>query len=110
VIGLLAKKKFGLFVKIIAMLKPIPAAVADFKPSTSFHDIMKNHSDSRKESRSKPSVGDLDEDPAFKWYSDASFAQQSFTGINPTTIELARKWVSRFTAEAKRQKLDKIIV
>jgi len=40
VIGLLAQKKFGMFVKIIATVMPIPAAVADFKPSTWFHESM----------------------------------------------------------------------
>lgn len=38
------------------------------------------------------------------WFTDAVFAQQSFTGPNPTTITLASaEWISRFVATAKRQ-------
>jgi len=38
------------------------------------------------------------------WFTDAVFAQQSFTGPNPATITLASaEWISRFAAEAKRQ-------
>lgn len=38
-----------------------------------------------------PNIGDLED-----WYSDARFAQQHFTGTNPTTIEQAGKWVQIF--------------
>ncbi|KAL2068635.1 hypothetical protein VTL71DRAFT_14972 [Oculimacula yallundae] len=45
------------------------------------------------------SVGNRDD-----WYTDAVFAQQSFTGTNPTTIELASAdWNQRFTSVAKTQ-------
>lgn len=38
-----------------------------------------------------PNIGHLED-----WYSDARFAQQFFTGTNPTTIEKAGKWVKIF--------------
>jgi hypothetical protein len=40
-----------------------------------------------------PNVGDLKD-----WYSDTRFAQQHFTGTNPTTIEKASQvWISHFS-------------
>jgi hypothetical protein len=52
-----------------------------------FHDIF-----------NRPNVGELKD-----WYSDARFAQQQFTGTNPTTIERASKfWLSHFTRAANK--------
>ena len=49
-------------------------------------------------------IGDYDD-----WYSDARYAQQQFTGVNPTTITLAStEWISRFRAAAKYQGLQKV--
>ena len=45
----------------------------------------------------RPNVGDLHD-----WYSDARFAQQHFTGTNPTTIERASDdWIDHFIRAAK---------
>ena len=42
-------------------------------------------------------MGDLED-----WYTDARFAQQHFTGTNPTTIELAsEQWIKHFTEAPK---------
>lgn len=47
----------------------------------------------RKDIFDLPNVGDLDD-----WYTDARFAQQHFTGTNPTTIERAsEQWILHFT-------------
>ena len=44
-----------------------------------------------------PNVGDLQD-----WYTDARFAQQYFTGANPTTIEQASdQWVAHFSEASK---------
>ncbi|KAK4987243.1 hypothetical protein LTR50_004755 [Elasticomyces elasticus] len=44
-------------------------------------------------------IGDLPD-----WYSDARFAQQQFTGTNPTTITLASSdWLSKFKSAAEKQ-------
>lgn len=44
------------------------------------------------------------------WYSDARFAQQSFTGANPNTIRLATdQWLSRFKQAATTQKLSDVL-
>ena len=44
-----------------------------------------------------PNVGELED-----WYSDARFAQQHFTGTNPTTIERAsEQWITHFTSASK---------
>lgn len=49
-------------------------------------------------------AGDYDD-----WYSDARFAQQQLTGVNPTTITLASKeWINRFRVAAKAQGLGKV--
>jgi hypothetical protein len=46
-----------------------------------------------------PNIGDRED-----WYSDAVFAQQSFTGVNPTTIFVApQRWVDEFTQAARLQ-------
>jgi hypothetical protein len=38
------------------------------------------------------------------WYTDAAFAQQQFTGTNPTTITIASgAWISRFQLTALRE-------
>lgn len=38
------------------------------------------------------------------WYSDATFSQQQFTGVNPTTIALAPpNWIEQFKNAAKAQ-------
>ena len=45
----------------------------------------------------RPNVGDLED-----WYSDSRFAQQNFTGTNPTTIERASDgWIDHFIRAAK---------
>ncbi|CAO3686889.1 unnamed protein product [Umbelopsis vinacea] len=47
----------------------------------------------------EPNIGDRQD-----WYSDAVFAQQQLTGVNPTTIELASdSWRNSFRDEADRQ-------
>ncbi len=47
----------------------------------------------------EPSIANRDD-----WYSDAVFAQQSFTGPNPTSITLAtRGWLERFLRAAIHQ-------
>lgn len=51
----------------------------------------------RKDIFDLPNVGDLKD-----WYSDARFAQQQFTGTNPTTIERASNdWLQHFIQAAK---------
>lgn len=55
-----------------------------------------------------PNIGDLPD-----WFSDRRFAQQHFTGTNPTTIELATdKWIDHFinacTDPQDKKMLDKI--
>jgi hypothetical protein len=43
------------------------------------------------------------------WYTDAVFAQQSFTGPNPTTITLAStEWIAKFTKTAQAQGNEKM--
>ncbi len=47
-------------------------------------------------------LGDLPD-----WFSDARFAQQSFTGANPCTIRLAsHEWTARFKEAARVQKVS----
>ena len=44
-----------------------------------------------------PNVGDLED-----WFADARFAQQHFTGTNPTTIERAsEQWILHFTGASQ---------
>jgi hypothetical protein len=51
----------------------------------------------------EPNIGDRSD-----WYRDAVFAQQFFTGPNPTTIEQASNdWIEQFRNEAKRQSSEK---
>lgn len=46
-----------------------------------------------------PSIGNLPD-----WFTDAVFAQQCFTGPNPTTIcRASTEWVQRFKVEANKQ-------
>lgn len=45
-----------------------------------------------------PNIGDRHD-----WFTDSVFAQQSFTGNNPATIELANEWTGKFKAVAKMQ-------
>ena len=50
-------------------------------------------------------LGDLPD-----WFSDARFAQQSFTGANPNTIQIASdEWISRFKQAADLQKLSAVL-
>lgn len=43
------------------------------------------------------------------WYSDARFAQQHFSGVNPTTIEVAKpEKIKAYVAEAERQGLHEM--
>ncbi len=52
-----------------------------------------------------PNIGTRDD-----WYSDAVFAQQQFTGPNPTTIKLApASWVAQFATAAKSQQNDAVL-
>ena len=52
----------------------------------------------------RPNVGELED-----WYSDARFAQQQFTGTNPTTIELANEdWLTRFSQAAEKEPEDAV--
>lgn len=59
-------------------------------------DISKKHSGDKHKPKNdifdKPNVGELED-----WYSDAAFAQQQLTGVNPTTIKRASdKWLDHF--------------
>ena len=78
---------------------------ADEGPSIA--DIEKQNREMRKTGTDimrGPNIGDYDD-----WYTDARFAQQQFTGVNPTTITLAsEEWISRFKAAAKYQSLEKV--
>lgn len=50
-------------------------------------------------------IGDLPD-----WYSDARFAQQRFTGTDPSTIKLASKeWLAKFIDIAGKQKNQKVV-
>ena len=50
-------------------------------------------------------LGDLSD-----WFSDARFAQQSFTGTNPNTIRVASdEWISRFEQAAGLQKQSVVV-
>jgi hypothetical protein len=89
------KKKSNIAAALFDFVRPGPSNVAKFSASSDFIEIMKKHEETRKGSSSKPSVGDLN-DAEMAWYSDAMFAQQNFTGTNPTTIQLAEKWISKF--------------
>ena len=41
------------------------------------------------------------------WYSDARFAQQRLSGVNPSTIETAPpRWVKAYVDEEGKQKLE----
>lgn len=52
----------------------------------------------------RPNVGELED-----WYSDDRFAQQQFTGTNPTTIELASEtWLTRFSRAAGKEPEDAV--
>ncbi|KAJ5968213.1 hypothetical protein N7501_004461 [Penicillium viridicatum] len=52
----------------------------------------------------RPNVGELED-----WYSDARFAQQQFTGTNPTTIQLANEdWLTRFSQAAEKEPEDAV--
>ncbi|RGP71326.1 lipoxygenase 1 [Fusarium sporotrichioides] len=49
-------------------------------------------------------IGEYDD-----WYSDARFAQQHFSGVNPSTIETAPKdKIKAYIDEAQKQGLDKV--
>lgn len=45
-----------------------------------------------------PNIGDRKD-----WYTDEVFAQQSFTGNSPATIQLAKEWIGKFKAVARTQ-------
>ena len=50
-------------------------------------------------------IGDIKD-----WFSDARFAQQQFTGTNPTTITKAsEQWVDNFVSAARAQKLLNVV-
>ncbi|KAI9368035.1 lipoxygenase [Aspergillus egyptiacus] len=58
----------------------------------------RRESTSRKDIFDQPNVGDLED-----WFSDARFAQQFFTGVNPTTIERASdSWLDHFVQAAEK--------
>jgi hypothetical protein len=53
----------------------------------------------------EPSIANRDD-----WYSDAVFAQQSFTGPNPTSIANASaEWIERFQGSAKSQGKSRVL-
>ena len=64
--------------------------------------LVENNRTLRKQGKnigSQPNIADRDD-----WYTDAVFAQQAFTGTNPTTIMLASaEWIKRFRAAADAQ-------
>ena len=102
------ENKFGVFGEIFNKIRPGPKTIKSFKASDSFAEIQANHDSFRTSpgSLSKPSVGDCATGKD-AWYTDAVFAQQNFTGINPSTIKLAKGWKPKFLASAQSQNLDK---
>ncbi|KIM23152.1 hypothetical protein M408DRAFT_28160 [Serendipita vermifera MAFF 305830] len=53
----------------------------------------------------EPNIGERTD-----WYSDKVFAQQQFTGPNPTTIARASQdWVSQFSRAAQVQRNDRVV-
>lgn len=59
-------------------------------------DLVKNGKRFIQDIFNRPNVGELKD-----WYSDARFAQQHFTGTNPTTIEWAScSWIRHFIRAA----------
>ncbi|KAK0110865.1 hypothetical protein ONS96_002453 [Cadophora gregata f. sp. sojae] len=66
---------------------------------------MKQLTRAKKNIGTEPSVANRDD-----WYTDAVFAQQSFTGSNPTSITLAGEWVGKFKAVAKEQGRNDVAV
>jgi hypothetical protein len=53
----------------------------------------------------EPSIANRDD-----WYSDAVFAQQSFTGPNPTSIANASaEWIERFQGSEKSQGKSRVL-
>ncbi|OCL10528.1 Lipoxygenase [Glonium stellatum] len=99
-----------------------PNSVKDFREAQSFADVDAYNSDiqgkktetvpaSTEKSTGTPSqqqdtIGDR---PKQDWYTDAVFAQQQFTGTNPTTLTLASQWIAEFTAEAHDQGYDAVV-
>lgn len=78
-----------------------PNSVKDFMVAQSFADVNAFNSDNQSKKRAtahgtkkNPNAPDQQQDtvgdrPKQDWYTDAVFAQQQFTGTNPTTITLA---------------------
>lgn len=85
----------------------IPETIKDFvcgdaDEGQTIADVEARNTELRISKRSiytNPNVGDRKD-----WYTDAVFAQQSFTGNSPATIELAGQWIARFMAIAQAQK------
>lgn len=62
-------------------------------------DLNKKYRSQKKDVFDEPNIGDRPD-----WYTDAVFAQQQFTGVNPTTIKLASgEWIEKFQNAAKAQ-------
>ncbi|CAG8979802.1 hypothetical protein HYALB_00011251 [Hymenoscyphus albidus] len=109
--NVILKNKLGFLGSIFVGLRPHPEEVDSFVASKSFAEINQQHESIRSKpgNLSKPSVGDLDSGNK-PWYSDATFAQQSFTGTSPASITLAKDWIPKFINEARRQKLDSSLI
>ena len=88
----------------------MPNIIKDFKVSKTFAEVESNNAMLRSKKEkiwSQPNIGDR---PNKDWYTDAVFAQQQFTGINPKTITLASKdWVQQFKWAAQQQKNNEMV-
>jgi hypothetical protein len=94
------------------LIRIIPENIVDFAHGHPDETTLRGIEDRQKVLRlekrdiyNMPNIGDRSD-----WYSDAVFAQQSFTGNNPTTITKASDtWIQRFTTAAEVQKKAQIV-
>jgi hypothetical protein len=74
----------------------------DPESGTTIAELEARNYEYRKEKKdifTDPNIGDRTD-----WYSDAIFAQQQFTGVNPTTItQASADWIKQFTNAAETQ-------
>jgi len=91
---------------LVATSPDVPAGISTFfygeplpKTMAQIETRMESLTKQGKNIGSVPSIGNRKD-----WYTDAVFAQQSFTGSNPTTITNATsEWVKRFMGAANSQ-------
>lgn len=94
------------------LIRIIPEDIVDFAHGHPESSTLKGIEDRQKILRQEkrdiynmPNIGDRDD-----WYTDAVFAQQSFTGNNPTTIKRASAtWMQRFMTAAEVQSKTKLV-